>query len=63
MDKDKQKIIADIKNKLQYPKTTLQIIAELKTRKRKNIPIEFIEDAIKALDQAVKLLNRLAGWK
>lgn len=57
-----QDIIAKIKNKLQYPKTALQLIAELKAGRRKNVPDEFIEDALRELDRAVKLLNKLAGW-
>lgn len=61
--KDKKELIAEIKNKLQYPKTTLEILKELKTGKRKRMPEEFIEDALKAIDQAVRLLNKLAGWK
>jgi len=60
--KDKKTIIADIKNRLQYPKTTLEILMELKAGKRKQIPEEFIEDALKAIDQAVRLLNKLAEW-
>lgn len=55
-------IIAEIKNKLQYPKTTLEILIELKAGKRKRIPEEFIKDALKAIDQAVRLLNKLAEW-
>lgn len=52
-----------LKNKLQALKTTLQLIAELKAGRRKNIPVEFIEDALKAIDQVIRLLNKLAGWK
>lgn len=61
MDKKGKDIIADIKNKLQYSKITLQLIAELKAGKRKRVPIEFIEDALKELDKAVRLLNKFAG--
>jgi hypothetical protein len=60
--KDKKEIIAEIKNKLQYPKTTLEVLLELKAGKRKRMPEEFIKDALKAIDQAVRLLNKLAEW-
>jgi len=56
---DRIEIIAKIKNKLQYPKTTLELIMELKAGRRKRVPDYFIEDALKALDKAVCLLNKL----
>lgn len=56
---DRKEIVAKIKNKLQYPKTTLQLFAELKAGKRKRVPEYFIEDALKELDKAVRLLNKL----
>ena len=62
MKKDNQEIIAEIKNALQLPKTTLELLLELKNGQRKNIPPEFIEDALKALADAVRLLNKLAKW-
>lgn len=55
----KAEIIAKIKSKLQYPKTTLELIAELKAGKRKRVPDYFIEDALRELDKAVFLLNKL----
>jgi len=38
-------------------------MADLEANKRKRVPIEFIEDALKALDKAVRLLNKLAVRK
>lgn len=58
----KEEAVAEIKNALQYPKTTLEILREVKAGKRKNLPDEFIEDALKAIDDAVRILNKLAGW-
>jgi transcriptional/translational regulatory protein YebC/TACO1 len=63
MKKNNQEIIAEIKNALQLPKTTLELVMELKSGKRKRIPPEFIEDALKAINDAVKLLNKLARWE
>jgi len=63
MRQDTNKIIADIKNALQLPKTTLELWRELRTGQRKRMPPEFIEDALKSLDRAVRLLDILAGWK
>ena len=59
----KEEAVAEIKNALQYPKTTLEILRELKAGRRKNIPDEFIDDALKAIDDAVRILNKLAGWQ
>jgi hypothetical protein len=56
-------VVAEIKNKLVRPKATLQLITELKAGKRKRIPDEFIEDALKDIDKIVRLLNKLAGWR
>ena len=56
---DRKEIVAKIKNKLQYPKTTLQLFAELKAGRRKRVPDYFITDALKELDRAVRLLNKL----
>lgn len=63
MSKDNKGIIAEIKNKLVRPKATLQLITELKAGKRKRIPDEFIEDALKDIDKIARLLNKLAGWR
>ena len=63
MDKKGKDIIKEIKHKLQYPIITLQLIADLEASKRKRVPIEFIEDALKALDKVVRLLNKLAARK
>ncbi len=54
-----KEIIADIKNKLQGPMTTLELMAEKKANK-KRVPIEFIEDALKDIDKAVELLDELS---
>lgn len=59
----KEEAVAEVKNALQYPKTTLEILREVKAGKRKNLPDEFIDDALKAIDDAVRILNKLAGWK
>ncbi len=59
----KEEAIAEVKNALQYPKTTLEILRELKAGRRKNLPDEFIDDALKAIDDAVRILNKLAGWQ
>lgn len=59
----KEEAVAEIKNALQYPKTTLEILRELKAGRRKNLPDEFIDDALKAIDDAVRILNKLAGWQ
>ncbi len=61
MDRNRE-IVADIKNKLQYPMTTLELIAK-KGIDRNKIPREFFEDALTALRQTVRLLNKLAGWR
>ena len=63
MGKATAEVVAEIKNKLVRPKATLQLIAELKAGKRKRIPDEFIEDALKDIDKIVRLLNKLAGWR
>ncbi len=55
----REEIAAKIKNKLQYPKTTLQLFAELKAGRRKRVPDYFITDALKELDKATQLLNKL----
>lgn len=59
----KEEAVAEVKNALQYPKTTLEILREVKSGKRKNLPDEFIDDALKAIDDAVRILNKLAGWR
>ena len=59
----KEEAVAEIKNALQYPKTTLQILREIKAGRRKSLPDEFIEEALKAIDDAVRILNKLAGWQ
>jgi len=59
----KEEAVAEVKNALQYPKTTLEILREVKAGKRKNLPDEFIDDALKAIDDAVRILNKLAGWQ
>ncbi|MDD5736692.1 MAG: hypothetical protein PHH20_00180 [Candidatus Omnitrophica bacterium] len=59
----KEEAVAEVKNALQYPKTTLEILREVKTGKRKNLPDEFIDYALKAIDEAVRILNKLAGWQ
>lgn len=56
---NREEIVAKIKNRLQYPKTTLQLFAELKAGKRKRVPDYFIADALRELDKAVRLLNKL----
>ena len=54
-------IKADIRNKLQAPKTALELLSE-----GKDIPKEFIEMAKKDLDETVKLLGKTTlppeGW-
>ena len=62
MKKNNHEIIAEIKNALQLPKTTLELVLEFKCGNRKRIPPEFIEDALKAINDVVKLLNKLASW-
>ena len=59
----REEAIAEVKNALQYPKTTLEILRELKAGRRKNLPDEFIDDALKAIDDAVRILNKLSGWQ
>lgn len=59
----KEETVAEIKNALQYPKTTLEILREIKASRRKNLPNEFIDDALKAIDDAVRILNNLADWR
>jgi len=59
----KEEAVAEVKNALQYPKTTLEILREVKSGKRKNLPDEFIDDALKAIEDAVRILNKLAGWQ
>jgi len=59
----REEAVAEVKNALQYPKTTLEILREVKAGKRKNLPDEFIDDALKAIDDAVCILNKLAGWQ
>ena len=59
----KEEAVAEVKNALQYPKTTLEILRELKAGRRKNLPDEFIDDALKAIDDAVRILNKLTGWQ
>lgn len=59
----REEAIAEFKNALQYPKTTLEILRELKAGRRKNLPDEFIDDALKAIDDAVRILNKLSGWQ
>lgn len=54
-------IISKIKHNLQYPKITLELMHELKPDKWKRIPGYFITDALKELDKAGKLLNKLKG--
>ena len=56
---EREEIIAKIKHKLQYPRTTLELIKELKGGKRKRVPEYFIDDALCALDKATCLLNKL----
>ncbi len=45
-------LIADIRNKLQAPKTALELLSQ-----GKDVPKEFIERALKDLDEAVGLLK------
>jgi len=54
-----KKIVADIKHTLQYS----QILIEMMKGKgvnRNNIPIEFIDDALRASRKIVRLLNKIA---
>ncbi|MGA2775126.1 MAG: hypothetical protein ABSE81_03575 [Candidatus Omnitrophota bacterium] len=59
MKMSKAEIIAKIKDRLQYPKTTLELMAELKAGKRERIPEYFIDDALRELDKAMQLLDKL----
>lgn len=63
MKMSKEEIITKIKDMLEYPKTTLELMAELKAGRRKRIPDFFIEDALRELDKAVRLLNKFVGRK
>lgn len=63
MKMNKEEIITKIKDMLEYPKTTLELVAELKAGRRKRIPDFFIEDALRELDKAVRLLNKFAERK
>lgn len=51
MDKEP---IAQIRNKLQAPKTALDLLSQ-----GKDVPKKFIETARKALDEAVELLRAI----
>ena len=44
--------IADIRNKLQAPKTALELLSQ-----GKDVPEEFIEMALKDLDKMVEILD------
>ena len=57
-----EKLIAEIKNKLQLPKTVLDLIA-IKEIKGGEVSKELVEDSIKVIDEIVKLLNKLAKWE
>ena len=54
----KSEITSTIKHKLQYPKIVLEMMAE-KNVNRNNVPIEFIEDGLKAIKQIYRLVNKL----
>lgn len=54
--------IAEIKNQLQFPKTLIEIMMEENVN-RNNVPIEFFDDATKAINKIVRLLNKLAKWE
>ena len=53
-------LVEVIKEKLQYPKLTLELLSELKASRRKNIPQEFIDDALKAINTIEQVLDKLA---
>jgi len=59
MKMTKTEVISKIKAKLQYPKVTLELVLKLKRGRRKRIPEYFITDALRELDKATKLLNKL----
>ena len=59
--KEKREIIADIKNSLQYPQTVLEIMRDRGLR-RKEISPSVVDDALRALGEAVRILNELANW-
>ena len=52
-----------LEKRLTALETTLEILREVKAGRRKNLPDEFIDDALKAIDDAVRILNGLAGWQ
>jgi len=54
----KAEIISTIKHKLKYPKIVLEMMVE-KGVNRNKIPIEFIEDGLKAIRQINRLVNQL----
>jgi len=55
----KEQIIVKIKDKLEYPRLTLQLMADLPKNKLKNIPPEFFTDALKAINKIIRLLDKL----
>lgn len=56
---DRKDIVSKIKNKLQYPKLTLELLRDLRAVKRRKILDEFIEDALKEIGKIIKLLKKL----
>lgn len=59
--KDNKHTIADIKNALQNPLILIELMKD-KNVARNKIPIEFVDDGIRAIKQSVRLLNKLAKW-
>lgn len=59
--KAEREAIADIKNALQHPQTILEIMKDKRGNQNK-IPIEDVDNGLKAIRRAVRLLNKLAKW-
>jgi len=55
----KKEIIAKIKHQLKYPQYTLELMASLPKNKLRNIPPEFIQDALRAINKITRFLRKL----
>ena len=56
--KKNENVVAHIKNKLQYPRSVLEVLL-----KQKNVYVkEDIRTSVEELNVAVTLLNDLVGW-
>ena len=60
VEKDK-KIIADIKNNLQSPKSFLEIL-RIRGEERNDVPDDLIDDSLECIRKSIRLLNQLARW-